>query len=53
MSSNSPTIYLLHGNDEFAIHSFLEEQLNPKWEEQLMLPWISLPSMVKPTILKG
>lgn len=30
MSSNSPTIYLLHGNDEFAIHSFLEEQLKPK-----------------------
>ncbi|MCJ7715060.1 MAG: DNA polymerase III subunit delta [Anaerolineales bacterium] len=30
MSTTSPTIYLLHGNDEFAIHSFLEEQLKPK-----------------------
>ena len=30
MSSQSPTIYLLHGNDEFAIKSFLEEDLKPK-----------------------
>jgi DNA polymerase-3 subunit delta len=30
MTSSSPTIYLLHGNDEFAIRSFLEEQLKPK-----------------------
>jgi DNA polymerase-3 subunit delta len=30
MSGNSPTVYLLHGNDEFAIHSFLEESLKPK-----------------------
>jgi DNA polymerase-3 subunit delta len=30
MSGNSPTIYLLHGNDEFAINSFLEEGLKPK-----------------------
>jgi DNA polymerase-3 subunit delta len=30
MSTSSPTIYLLHGNDEFAIHSFLNEQLKPK-----------------------
>ncbi len=30
MSTSSPTIYLLHGNDEFAIRSFLNEQLKPK-----------------------
>ena len=30
MSGPSPTIYLLHGNDEFAINSFLEEELKPK-----------------------
>jgi len=30
MATSSPTVYLLHGNDEFAIRSFLEEQLKPK-----------------------
>jgi hypothetical protein len=30
MSSPSPRIYLLHGNDEFAIQSFLKDQLIPK-----------------------
>jgi DNA polymerase-3 subunit delta len=30
MSDPSPTIYLLHGNDEFGIQSFLEEGLKPK-----------------------
>jgi DNA polymerase-3 subunit delta len=30
MSSPSPRIYLLHGNDEFAIQSFLRDQLIPK-----------------------
>lgn len=33
MSSSSPTIYLLYGNDEFAIRSFLEERLKPKMGE--------------------
>ena len=30
MSNPSPRIYLLHGNDEFAIQSFLKTQLIPK-----------------------
>ena len=30
MNDSSPTIYLLHGNDEFGIQSFLEEGLKPK-----------------------
>ena len=30
MTGNSPSIYLLTGNNEFAIRSFLEEQLKPK-----------------------
>ena len=30
MSGNSPSIYLLTGDDEFAIRSFLEERLKPK-----------------------
>ncbi len=30
MSSPSPCIYFLHGNDEFAIQTFLKEQLVPK-----------------------
>lgn len=30
MSSSSPSIYLLHGSDEFAIQTFLKEQLIPK-----------------------
>jgi len=33
MSSTSPTIYLLHGNDEFAIRSFLDEKLKKKMAE--------------------
>ena len=30
LSKPSPVIYLLHGNDEFAIQSFLKESLIPK-----------------------
>lgn len=30
MSKSSPVIYLLHGNDEFAIQTFLKENLIPK-----------------------
>ena len=30
MSNSSPCIYLLHGNDEFAIQGFLKENLIPK-----------------------
>ena len=30
MSNQSPSVYLLHGNDEYAIRSFLEERLKPK-----------------------
>jgi hypothetical protein len=30
MSSPTPRIYLLHGNDEFAIQCFLKDQLIPK-----------------------
>ena len=33
MSSPSPSIYLLYGNDEFAIRSFLDERLKAKMGE--------------------
>ncbi|MCK5794228.1 MAG: DNA polymerase III subunit delta [Anaerolineales bacterium] len=34
MSDQSPSVYLLHGNDEYAIRSFLEERLKPKMGEE-------------------
>ncbi|MFN2111976.1 MAG: DNA polymerase III subunit delta [Anaerolineales bacterium] len=34
MSTASPSIYLLYGNDEFAIRSFLEERLKAKMGEK-------------------
>lgn len=34
MTEVSPTIYLLHGNDEFGIRSFLEQRLKPKMGDQ-------------------
>jgi len=34
MSEASPSIYLLYGNDEFAIRSFLEERLKAKMGEK-------------------
>lgn len=34
MSSSSPSIYVLYGNDEFAIRSFLEERLKAKMGEK-------------------
>ena len=33
MSNPSPSVYLLHGNDEFAIRSFLDERLKAKMRE--------------------
>lgn len=30
MSDHSPSVYLLHGNDEYAIRTFLEERMKPK-----------------------
>ncbi len=33
MSNQSPSVYLLYGNDEFAIRSFLEERLKAKMGE--------------------
>jgi DNA polymerase-3 subunit delta len=34
MTKESPSVYLLHGNDEFAIRSFLEERLKSKMGEE-------------------
>jgi DNA polymerase-3 subunit delta len=34
MSGQSPSVYLLHGNDEYAIRSFLEERLKPKMGDE-------------------
>jgi len=34
MSNQSPSVYLLHGNDEYAIRCFLEERLKPKMGEE-------------------
>jgi len=34
MSASSPSIYLLHGDDEFAIRGFLEERLKAKMGEK-------------------
>jgi DNA polymerase-3 subunit delta len=33
MSNSSPSVYLLHGDDEFAIHSFLDERLKARMGE--------------------
>ncbi len=33
MSDQSPSVYILHGDDEFAIHSFLDERMKPKMGE--------------------
>jgi DNA polymerase-3 subunit delta len=33
MSKSSPSVYLLYGDDEFAIRSFLDERLKAKMEE--------------------
>lgn len=37
MSDQSPSVYLLHGNDEYAIRSFLEERLKPKMGEETIM----------------
>ena len=34
MSDQSPSVYLLHGNDEYAIRSFLEERMKPKMGDE-------------------
>jgi len=34
MNDQSPSVYLLHGNDEYAIRSFLEERLKPKMGDE-------------------
>jgi DNA polymerase-3 subunit delta len=33
MSNSSPAVYILHGNDEFGIRSFLDERLKPRMGE--------------------
>ncbi|NQS91286.1 MAG: DNA polymerase III subunit delta [Chloroflexi bacterium] len=33
MSDQSPSVYILHGDDEFAIRSFLDERMKPKMGE--------------------
>ncbi len=34
MSDQSPSVYLLHGNDEYAIRNFLEERMKPKMGDE-------------------
>ena len=34
MNDKTPSVYLLHGNDEFAIRSFLEDRLKPRMGDE-------------------
>jgi len=44
MSTQSPSVYLLHGNDEYAMRTFLEERLKPKMGEETTMDITSVDS---------
>jgi DNA polymerase-3 subunit delta len=42
MNEKTPSVYLLHGNDEFAIRSFLEERLKPRMGDETTMDITSI-----------
>jgi len=44
MSTQSPSVYLLHGNDEYAMRTFLEERLKPKMGDETTMDITSVDS---------